>query len=68
MFATKLKNKEGSYTNNVIQLEEIVNVPPRGIEPQPNFGFSLIRMRDSRSTQNKPTLVFKPKTTSHFSL
>jgi hypothetical protein len=68
MFATGLKNKEGSCTNNVIKLEEIINVHPRGIEPQPNFGFSLIRMRDSRSTQNKPTLVFKPKTTSHFSL
>jgi hypothetical protein len=30
MFATRLKNKEGSYTNNVIKLEEIMNVPPRG--------------------------------------
>lgn len=68
MFATRLKNKEGSYTNNVIKLEKIMNVPPREIEPQPNFEFSLIRMRDSRSTQNKPTLVFKAKTTSHSSL
>jgi hypothetical protein len=39
MFVTRLKNKERSYTNNVIKLEEIMNVPPI-VAPQSPKGYA----------------------------